>query len=130
AVVVVIFLYLGVRKRGPVPKGRLQTSVEMLYVFVRDELAEKNIPHHPEKYTPYLCTCFFFILTMNLMGLVPWMAPATSSVWLTGVLAILTFILTQVAGMRSQGVVGYWTHLIPAGVPWWLYPIMGPIEVI
>src|SRR5690606_4815293 len=83
-----------------------------------------------KRYTPYLATCFFFILAMNLLGLVPYGATATASLSVTLVLALCTFVMTQVAGMRSQGVVGYWSHLVPSGVPWWLYPLMLPIEFI
>jgi F-type H+-transporting ATPase subunit a len=130
AFVVLAVLLWSMRKRGAVPKGRLQTSVEMMFLFVRDEIAEKNIGHHSEKYVPYLATCFFFILTMNMMGLLPWLSPATSSVSLTIVLAAATWVMTQLAGMRNQGVAGYWLHLVPAGVPWWLYPLMIPVEII
>ncbi|HEX9576991.1 MAG TPA: F0F1 ATP synthase subunit A, partial [Myxococcales bacterium] len=48
----------------------------------------------------------------------------------TVVLALCTFVVTQIAGMRAQGVVGYWTHLVPAGVPKWLYPVMLPVEIL
>lgn len=130
AILVVGLLIAATRKRGAVPKGKLQTIVEMLFLFVRDEIAEKNIGHHSEKYVPYLATCFFFILGMNLVGLVPYFAPATSSVYVTGVLALATFAVTQIAGMRAQGVVGYWSHLVPSGVPFWLYPLLLPIEFI
>ena len=130
AILVVGVLIAATRNRGAVPKGRLQTTVEMFFLFVRDEIAEKNIGHHSHHYVPYLATCFFFILSMNLVGLVPYFAPATSSVYVTGVLAMATFTVTQIAGMRAQGVVGYWSHLVPSGVPFWLYPLLLPIEFI
>lgn len=130
AVLVIGGLMWSMRKREGVPRGRLQNVVEMLFLFVRDEIAIKNIGHEGKRYTPYLATCFFFILAMNLLGLVPYGATATASLSVTLVLAICTFVMTQVAGMRAQGVVGYWTHLVPTGVPWWLYPLMLPIEFI
>src|SRR5260370_5654580 len=73
---------------------------------------------------------------MNLAGLrripaidgFPGIAAATGNVWVTLVLALFTFVLTQIAGMRAQGVVGYWVHLVPSGVPGWLWPMMFFIE--
>lgn len=112
------------------PKGRLQNVVEALFLFVRDEIAVKNIGHHSERYLPYLATAFFFILSMNLLGIIPYLGSATGNVNVTVVLALCTFVLTQVAGMRAHGVVGYWKQLVPHGVPVWLYPIMIPVEVL
>jgi F-type H+-transporting ATPase subunit a len=130
ALVLILVLLAGTRKRGAVPKGRLQNMVEMLFLFVRDEIAVKNIGHDGHRYTPYLATCFFFILTMNLLGLIPYSGTATGNLNVTFILAISTFVVTQIAGMRAQGVVGYWSHLVPGGVPLALYPLMIPLEII
>jgi F-type H+-transporting ATPase subunit a len=130
AIILVSTLLLSMRNRGAVPKGRLQTLVEIFFSFIKDEVAEKNIGHGYERYVPYLASVFFFIMTLNLIGLVPYSATATANLSLTGTLAILTFLVTQLAGMRAQGVVGYWTHLVPSGVPKVLYPIFIPIELV
>lgn len=130
ALLVVGGLLWSMRKREGVPRGRLQNIVEMLFLFVRDEIAIKSIGHEGARYTPYLATCFFFILTMNLLGLVPYSATATASISVTFVLAICTFLMTQLAGMRAQGAAGYWLHLVPSGVPWWLYPLLLVVEFI
>jgi len=130
AVVLLAVALWAVRGRGAVPKGRLQNVVEALFLFVRDEIAVKNIGHHSERYLPYLATAFFFILSMNLLGIIPYLGSATGNVNVTVVLALCTFVLTQVAGMRAHGVVGYWKQLVPHGVPVWLYPIMIPVEVL
>lgn len=130
ALVVIGGLMWSMRGRGQSPKGRLQTTVETLFLFVRDEIARKNIGHHGDHYVPYLATAFFFILTANMLGLLPYAATATANLNVTLVLAGCTFVVTQVAGMREQGVVGYWTHLVPGGTPWWLYPLLLPIEII
>jgi F-type H+-transporting ATPase subunit a len=113
-------------KKDPVPRG-LGAIVDMIVLFIRDEIAKKN---GAQKFTPYLATAFFFILTMNLLGLVPYAATATSNLSVTATLAIMTFLVTQIAGMRGQGVIGYWKHLLPAGVPLWLAPIMIPVEIL
>jgi F-type H+-transporting ATPase subunit a len=130
AIALVSILLWSMRGRGQVPKGRLQTTVEIFYLFIRDEIAEKNIGHGYKRYVPYLASVFFFILTMNLIGLIPYMATPTGNLAVTGVLAAFTFLITQLAGMRAQGVVGYWTHLVPSGVPLVLYPLFIPIELV
>lgn len=117
-------------RRQLVPKGTLANLFESLVVFVRDELAIKNIgKEEGPRYTPYLLTAFFFILFMNLLGLVPWMATATGNLAITAGLAICTFVLTQVASIRAAGLGGYFKHLT-GGVAWWLWPIMIPVEVL
>ncbi|QSQ20959.1 F0F1 ATP synthase subunit A [Pyxidicoccus parkwayensis] len=113
-----------------VPRGTGANLIEMLVLFVRDELAIKNIgKEEGPRYTPYLLTAFFFILFMNLLGLVPWMSTATGNIAVTASLALCTFIVTQVAGIRAAGLGGYLKHLT-GGVAWWLWPIMIPVEVL
>ena len=136
--ILLLVLAAGVRRRALVPKGGYNL-LETFVLFVRDEIAEKNIGHEAARYTPYLCSAFFFILFMNLTGLLPipsiagkfpGISTATGNLGVTVVLALFTFVLTQIAGMRAQGAVGYWAHLVPAGVPKWLWPIMLPVEIL
>jgi F-type H+-transporting ATPase subunit a len=99
-------------KNKLVPQGASQNLFEMLVLFVRDELAIKNIGKEDgPRYVPYLLTAFFFILFMNLLGLVPWMASATGNIAVTCGLAICTFVVTQVASIRAAGLKGYLAHL-------------------
>jgi F-type H+-transporting ATPase subunit a len=136
--ILLLLLAAGVRRRAMVPHGGYNL-LETFVLFVRDEIAEKNIGHHAAQYTPYLCSAFFFILFMNLTGLLPipsiagkfpGISTATGNLGVTVVLALFTFVITQIAGMRAQGALGYWMHLVPAGVPKWLFPIMVPVEVL
>jgi F-type H+-transporting ATPase subunit a len=136
--ILLLLLAAAVRRRAMIPKGGYNL-VETFVLFVRDEIAVKNIGHHADAYTPYLCSAFFFILFMNLAGLLPipaidgkfpGISTATGNLGVTVVLALFTFVITQIAGMRAQGAVGYWAHLVPAGVPKWLFPIMVPVEVL
>jgi len=130
AAILVVALSLAARKRSIVPRG-FYSLVESLVKFVREELAVKNIGEHDaDHFVPYLCTAFFFIFTMNLLGLVPFSATATGNIAVTAGLALLTFALTLYAGMRGQGVIGFWAHIVPSGVPLWLYPIMIPVEIL
>jgi F-type H+-transporting ATPase subunit a len=113
-----------------VPRGTTANLFEMLVLFVRDELAIKNIgKEEGPRYTPYLLTAFFFILFMNLLGLFPWMASATGNIAVTCGLALCTFVITQIAGIRAAGFGGYLAHLT-GGVAWWLWPIMVPVEIL
>lgn len=131
AILVLLFVIGTRRKRADlVPSGRLPNALEMLVLFVRDELAIKNIgPEEGPRYTGFLLTVFFFILALNFLGLFPWMATATANLGVTLSLAAITFLLTQVAAIRAAGVGGYLKHLT-GGVHWLLWPIMIPVEVL
>jgi F-type H+-transporting ATPase subunit a len=112
------------------PKG-IQSFLEPVILFVRDDIAIANIGIHKyEKYMPYLLTVFFFILINNLMGLIPFPPPfganVTGNIAVTFVLAFFTFIITQFSGNKN-----YWKHIFATpGVPLWLLPVMIPVELI
>jgi len=129
AAVVLALAGIAARRRALVP-GRVQSLVEIMVVFVRDELARKNIGPHGDRFVPYLLTTFFFILACNLIGLVPYGATATSNIGVTAALAGVAFLVTQASGMREYGVVGHFKNLVPPGLPAWLLPIMIPVELL
>jgi F-type H+-transporting ATPase subunit a len=111
------------------PKG-LQGFLEPVILFVRDDIALPNIGEKKyARYMPYLLTVFFFILINNLLGLIPifpFGANVTGNVNVTFVLALCTFLITQFSGNKS-----HWKHVFAApGVPFWLLPIMIPVEII
>lgn len=97
-----------VQRRDPAkaPSG-LANAAESLVLFFRDEVVRPNIGHGADAYAPYILTLFFFILFMNLLGLVPWGGSATGNLSVTAALAICTFILVEVSGMRALGAKGY-----------------------
>lgn len=132
-----IFLFVSVaktykRREGMTPKG-LQSLLEPLILFIRDDIAKNSIGEHSyEKYTPFLLTIFFFILLNNLLGLVPIFpggANVTGNITVTMALALATFFTTNLTGNKN-----YWRHLFnPPGVPWWLklpIPLIPFIELI
>ena len=88
------------------PKGAANV-VEAFILFLRDEVALKNVGPHGEKFVPYVVAAFFFILFCNLLGLLPWGASPTGNISVTAAMAILTFIVVEVAGMRELGFKGY-----------------------
>lgn len=112
---------------GKAPRG-LQSLVEPIIVFVRDDIAKPNIGHKYAKFMPYLLTVFFFIWMNNLLGLVPIFpggANVTGNIALTFVMALGTLIIVNINGNKY-----YWKHIFRPDVPWWLYPIMIPVELI
>jgi len=131
ALLLTLLLLAAVRRRGLVPRG-LYNFFELLVAFVRD-IAVSNIgKRDADRFLPYLCTAFFFILFMNLLGLVPWMATATANLSVTVALALFTFFVTQYAQIKAQGIGGFLAHLT-GGVPKslaWLWPIMIPVEIL
>ncbi len=114
--------------RRSVPTG-IGNLMEVLLVFVRDEIVLPNMGPGGIRYIPYLLTTFFFILIMNLLGLLPYGASATANISVTGGLALMAFIMIQVSAVRAQGIGGYFAHLT-GGVHWALWPVMVPIEIL
>lgn len=117
-------------KKSLVPKG-LANLIEMIIVFIRDEIVSPTIGEkYVSSFLPFIGTIFFFILTCNLLGLLPYGATATSNISVTASLALLSFIMIQFAGMKKNGVIGYFKGLIPHGVPVYLLPIMFVVEIL
>ena len=103
--------------------------VEPVALFVRDDILEPIFGHHSGTYLPYFLTLFFFLLTCNLLGLVPKAAGVTANIAVTAAMAISTFALIQFAGIKELGLGSYVFHIVPGGVPWWLWPVLFVIEV-
>jgi F-type H+-transporting ATPase subunit a len=132
SLILVVLVLAAVRKKGLVPRG-VYNFIETLVAFVRNEIAVKNIGEKDgDRFVPYLVSAFFFILFLNLFGLVPWSATATANLSVTVAMALFTFFITQYAAVRSMGVGGYLGHLT-GGVPkslWPLWFIMIPVEFL
>lgn len=111
------------------PKG-LGNFIEMMMVFVRDDVVIPSMGKDGVKFLPFFLTLFFFILFINFLGLVPGMSTGTSSISVTAGLALITFIMTQVYGIKHNGFAGYFKGLIPPGVPLFVLPVMIIIEFL
>ena len=127
---------------GMVPSG-LGNGVEAICAYFRDEIARPSLGEYTDRFIKYIWTVFFFILTLNLLGLVPiaaitsilpesWHVPhlggtATANVWTTATLALLTLVMMIVNGLRlaPKDFIG---HLCPG--PLWLAPLLVPLEII
>ncbi|MCX7696083.1 MAG: F0F1 ATP synthase subunit A [Bacteroidales bacterium] len=111
------------------PRG-LAAWLEPIILFIVDDVAKQNIGEfHYKRFAPYLLTLFFFILINNLMGLIPFFpfgANLTGNISVTLTLAFLTLLIVNFNGNKS-----YWKHIfMPSGVPWLLWPILVPVEII
>lgn len=125
-----------------VPTGT-RNFFEAILIYMRDDVIKPLLGHETTKFIPYLWTLFFFILFTNLLGLLPLdvltghfgglnhghgvFGTATSNFWVTGTLAVITFLVVQISGLRANGV-GGWAHHFLGGAPWYIAPIMVPVE--
>ncbi|HON93535.1 MAG TPA: F0F1 ATP synthase subunit A [Sedimentisphaerales bacterium] len=135
-------LPLAARSPQRVPKG-LQNLVESVCVFLREQMARPLLGERTDTYIGFLWTAFFFILTLNLVAMVPiekfvslmtgrhshFGGPATANIWITGALAIVSFVMTHAYGIRRHGLLGYLAHLAPPA-PMWLMPLIYPLELL
>ena len=120
--------------QGKAPSG-LGNGLEALVLYLRNEVVLKNVGPHGNGYVPYLLTLFFFILFSNLLGLVPYGATATGNISVTATLAIVTFIVIELAGMKAQGwryinTIVFWPHDMSLGMKLPITFILTPIELI
>jgi len=123
--------WLAMRKPKMVP-GPFQNAVEWMVESLED-VAGGLLGSHIEKHFPIIGALFFYILTINLLGILPGMKSATSSLDLTLALALITFLYVQFWGIRNLGIVGYLDHL--AGSPrdaigWMMLPVMLPVHIL
>lgn len=94
------------------PKG-FANAVEAMVLFVRNDVAIANIGQDGAKFAPFIMTLFFFILYMNLLGLIPFGATATGNLGVTAGLAIMVFVVIEISGVVKLGPVGYLRTIFP-----------------
>jgi F-type H+-transporting ATPase subunit a len=100
------------RAHEAAPKG-FANAIEGLVLWVRNDIAIANIGHDGARFAPYIMTLFFFILTCNLLGLVPWGTSPTGNLAVTAALAITAFVTIEISGMRKLGFGGYMRTIFP-----------------
>ena len=120
--------------QGKAPSG-FGNGLEALVLYLRNEVVIPNVGPHGNGYVPYLLTLFFFILFANLLGLVPYGSTATGNISVTATLAIVTFIVIELAGIKAQGkayinTIVFWPHDMSLGMKLFISPILTPIELI
>jgi F-type H+-transporting ATPase subunit a len=129
--------------------GRLSQIIEVISIYMRDNVIKPVLGQETAKFLPYLLSLFFFILTCNILGMIPFAdvqtvigkvsigseiqgwavfgGTATSNLAVTGGLAIVSFFVIQFHAFKSLGI-GGWAHHLTGGAPLYLLPIMLPIE--
>ncbi|HMN95866.1 MAG TPA: F0F1 ATP synthase subunit A [Phycisphaerales bacterium] len=131
-------------------RGRFGQFFEAIIVYLRDQMIRPMLGDaNTARYTPFLLTLFFFIWICNVIGLVPLLSfqhlaggvaigdyhwamlggTATANISVTAGLAVIAFVAIQAHGFRELGVKG-WAHHLLGGGPWWLAPLMVPVELI
>jgi F-type H+-transporting ATPase subunit a len=117
------------------PKG-FAAGLEAVVLYLRNEIYLPVLGGHGgEKYVPFTLSLFFFILICNLFGLVPYGSTPTGNVSVTATLALITFIVVEIAGIRAlgKGYIGtiiYWPHDMPLLMKSLLTIVMTPVEII
>lgn len=146
---ITVFPYFAGKRRGKdgidamVPTG-FGAMVEMVCEYWRREVAEPHLGEHADKFIKFIWTVFFWVWTMNVLGLIPFgtVFPVlfealhiegvyiggtpTSNIWVTGTLAVITMVLMVFNGLRYGGK-AYLAHFVPG--PIWMAPLMLPVEI-
>ncbi len=131
SLLVALLFYLASRRAAVVPsKG--QYLGEGVYGFIRNQVALDAIGHEGLRFVPYLATLFSFIAVMNVAGIVPFVQfPATSRIAIPLFLALISWGVYNYIGIRRMGFFGYFKAMMfPPGIPWLVYILLAPIELV
>jgi F-type H+-transporting ATPase subunit a len=137
-----VVILLATRSPKLQPRG-LQNFVESVCSYLREEMARPILGHGTDRYMSFIWTIFFFVLTLNLLAMIPtdkiislatgrkshFGGPATANIFITGALGVISFVMTHVYGVRQKGVFHYLASIAPPS-PKWLLPLIYPLELI
>ncbi len=127
ATTITLLLLAGTRRRSMVP-NRIQAFGEMLYTAVAG-MVRDNAGADGRPYFPFIFTLFVFILFGNVMGLIPGSFTFTSHIIVTFALAAFIFVAVTIIGFVKNGA-GYLSIFLPSGLPFYIVPIVLPIEIV
>lgn len=138
AAVLVLLIFLPLARRvaaGGPPTGRFWNAFEALLTFIRDQVAKPYLGHDADQFVPFLWTLFLFILSCNLLGMVPFLGSPTASISVTGALAIIAFFTIHGSAVAKMGIAHYLKSYIPHvevpfGMGYFLIPMIVVIEVL
>ncbi|MFH1765192.1 MAG: F0F1 ATP synthase subunit A [Gemmatimonadota bacterium] len=138
-IICLVFIYVAravQRTSGERSPSGMANAMEAMIIYFRDEIVRRNIGHGADGYTPFILTLFFFILTMNLLGLVPWGSSPTGNIMVTGALAVVSLVAIEISGFVTLGPAGYAKTIFyapkgmgPVGTAIMLV-IMTPVELV
>jgi F-type H+-transporting ATPase subunit a len=128
ALAVISFLMIGATSSRALVPGRMQAIAEMSYEFIAHTL-RSSAGSEGMKFFPLVFSLFMFILTVNLIGLIPYAFTVTSHIIITASLALLVFVIVIVYGFWKHGL-HFLRLFVPSGIPIWVLPLVVPIEVI
>jgi F-type H+-transporting ATPase subunit a len=120
AILILVFRKLArVVRDGRPAKGKLWNLFETFLLFIRDQIARPAIGHHDaDRFVPLLWTIFMFVLSLNLLGMIPWLGSPTASFSVTLAMALVTFATVIIAGSMRFGPIGFWKNQVPhMGLP-------------
>jgi F-type H+-transporting ATPase subunit a len=127
----VIILRPAAKRVKLAPTGKLGHLIEVFVLFIRDEVVIPNMGEEDgRKWTPFFLSLFFFLLALNLIGLVPGFPATTGNINFTAALSLFIFVIFNVAGMKHNGPVHYFTNLVPKGLPIAVMPLIAVIEFL
>ncbi len=122
-----VFFTLAMRQKAVVP-NRMQAFAEIMYGFIANMIRD-NIGVKGRQYFPLIFTLFIVVLLGNMLGMIPYSFTYTSHILVTAVLAFLIFLTVMIVGIFKHGF-HFFSLFLPPGVPWWLIPMILPIEIL
>ena len=125
--IITLFITISVNTRALIP-SRLQLLSELSYNFIA-QLLKDTVGNDGRRYFPFVFTIFMFVLIGNMVGMIPYSFTFTSHIIVTFALAAIVFIGVTVLGFVKHGF-HYFALLAPPGLPWYMLPILIPIELI
>lgn len=136
AIILIVGAKAGKRARteNGTPRG-FHNAIEAMVLYLRNEVILPNVGKHGDRYVPFVLSLFFFILFANLVGLIPFGSTATGNISVTATLALITFVVIEIAGMRALGkdyinTVFYWPKDMPIAIKLPMTLVMTPVEII
>jgi len=128
AAILLCIFFIGLAKAlrgGAIARGRFRNMLEAMLLYFRDKVARPCIGgHDADKFVPFLWTIFFFVLALNLFGMIPWMGSPTGSLATTAALAFITFVTVIAAGFTKLGPVGFFKAQVPH------MDLPGPLKIV
>ncbi|HIA27174.1 MAG TPA: F0F1 ATP synthase subunit A [Planctomycetes bacterium] len=129
ALCLIIFPMVARQMQDGIPRGRGAGLVEVILIYIRDEMVQPFLGDDTRKFVPLIWTFFFFVLFCNLLGMIPGSATATSNISVTAGLALISFVVYHAVGIKRNGIIKYVKASLLVGPPM-LWPMMIPIEIL